>query len=110
MDRDMFMCFRGGGIGHKVTREWDEFLQHKGCDLPLDDEDIDNDLGSENSGDEPEEEIKIGKGDGADEAERDEIMNSKSDESEGKEDNVIIADEGEELDEEIWAQEGYGSL
>ncbi|KIO03576.1 hypothetical protein M404DRAFT_26885 [Pisolithus tinctorius Marx 270] len=27
VDRDMFMRFRGGGIGHKVSREWDSFLQ-----------------------------------------------------------------------------------
>ncbi|KAI9570935.1 hypothetical protein HD554DRAFT_2017729, partial [Boletus coccyginus] len=26
VDRDIFMQFRGGGIGHMVTREWDKFL------------------------------------------------------------------------------------
>ena len=40
------MHFRGGGIGHKVTHEWDEFLQCKGHEVPLDDEDVGNDLES----------------------------------------------------------------
>ncbi|KIJ17497.1 hypothetical protein PAXINDRAFT_72847 [Paxillus involutus ATCC 200175] len=32
VDRDMFMHFRGGGIGHKITRDWDEFLlKHAGA-------------------------------------------------------------------------------
>ena len=107
----MFMWFRGGGIGHKVTREWDELFQCKEHDPPLDDEDIINNLKSEDhdSADELEEEIGIGEGDGIGE-ERDGVINFESDESEDKEDNVIIADEGEELDKEIWAQEGYGSL
>ncbi|KAG1835368.1 hypothetical protein DFJ58DRAFT_670404, partial [Suillus subalutaceus] len=26
IDRDMFMWFCGGGVGHKATRNWDEFL------------------------------------------------------------------------------------
>lgn len=26
-DRDTFMRFRGGGVGHTVTRDWDELLQ-----------------------------------------------------------------------------------
>ena len=27
MDCDIFMRFRGGGIGHKLTWNWDEFLK-----------------------------------------------------------------------------------
>ncbi|KAI6041105.1 hypothetical protein EDC04DRAFT_2893503 [Pisolithus marmoratus] len=30
VDRDMFMRFRGGVIGHKAMRDWDEFLQCEG--------------------------------------------------------------------------------
>ena len=30
----MFMRFCGGGVGHKVTQEWDEHLQCKGRMLP----------------------------------------------------------------------------
>lgn len=107
----MFMRFRGGGIGHKVTREWDDFLQREGCDPPLDDhdEDIVDNVESEDSADELEEEIEIEMGDGIGE-EREDGINSESDESEGEEDDIIVADEGEELDKEIWAQEGYGPL
>jgi hypothetical protein len=105
----MFMRFRGGGIGHKVTREWDEILQREGRDPPLDDEDVVDDLESEDSADELEEDIGIEMGDGIGE-EREDGMNSESDESEDEEDDIIVADEGEELDEEIWAQEGYGPL
>ena len=47
-------------------------------------------------------------GDGMDD-EGDELGNSELEESEGEEDVVVIADEGEELDN-IWAQEGYGVL
>ena len=105
----MFMRFRGGGIGHKVTREWDEFLQREGREPPPDDEDIDIELQSEDSEDELEREVGVGTGDGMDE-EEDELGNPGSEGSEGEEDDVIVADEGEELDEDIWAQEGYGSL
>jgi len=103
------MHFRGGGIGHKVTHEWDEFLQCEGHEPPLDDEDIgDADLQSEDSEDELEWdiEVRVGGTDGG----GDEVRNSESEESKGEEDDVIIADEGEELDEDIWAQEQYGSL
>jgi len=30
VDHNMFMRFRGGGIGHKVTRDWDDILQREG--------------------------------------------------------------------------------
>ena len=40
------MRFRGG-IGHKVTHEWDEFLQREGCEPLPDDEDIGIELQSE---------------------------------------------------------------
>ena len=102
------MRFRGGGIGHRVTREWDEFLQHEGREPPPDDEDIGLEVQSEDSEDEPEWEVGVGTGDGMDEG--DEHGNPELEESEGKDDDVIVADEGEELDEDIWAQEGYGSL
>ncbi|KAG2154064.1 hypothetical protein DEU56DRAFT_952119 [Suillus clintonianus] len=38
VDRDMFMRFRGGGVGHKVTREWDEFLRNDGAAVSQDEE------------------------------------------------------------------------
>ena len=99
----MFMWFRGGGIGHKVTWEWDELLQRKGCDPPLDDEDIVDDLESKDHdlADKLEEEIGIGEGDGIGK-ERDGVIHFESDKREDEEDNVIVADEGEELDKEIY--------
>lgn len=30
VDRDIFMQFCGGGIGHKATCNWNKFLQHEG--------------------------------------------------------------------------------
>ena len=102
------MRFRGGGVGHKVTREWDEFLQREGREPPPDDEDIGIESQSEDSGDELEWEVGV-TGDGIDE-EGDELGNSELEESDGEEEDVIVADKGEELDEDIWAQEGYGAL
>ena len=102
------MRFRGGGVGHKVTRKWDEFLQREGHEPPLDDEDIGIESQSEDLGDELEWEVGV-TGDGIDE-EGDELGNSELEESDGEEEDVIVADEGEELDEDIWAQEGYGAL
>ena len=103
------MRFRGGGIGHKVTCKWDEFLQHKGRKLPPDDEDICIEVQTKDSEDELEWEVGDGMDDGMDE-EGDELGNPELKESEGEEDDVIVADKGEELNEDIWAQEGYGSL
>ena len=81
------------------------------CDPPLDnhDEDIVDNVESKDSADELEEEIEIDMGDGIGE-EREDGINSESDESEGEENDIIIVDKGEELDEEIWAQKGHGPL
>jgi len=106
------MRFRGGGVGHMVTREWDELLQREGREAPLDDENVGNDLKSEDSDDELAWDVGVGTqapGDGMDE-EGEALGNSDSDGSEGEEDDIVIADDGEELDEDLWAQEGYGSL
>ena len=100
-----------------MTREWDEFLQHKGCNAPPDNEDVSGDLQPEDLEDEPEWDIGVGTGEGMDEGMdepeggpgEEQVIDSESDESED-EDDAIVADEGEELDEDVWAQEGYGSL
>jgi hypothetical protein len=37
----MFMRFRGGGVGHQITRDWDEFLRNDGTVVEVDkDEDL----------------------------------------------------------------------
>ena len=107
------MHFQGGGIGHRVTCEWDDFLQHKGCKLPLENEDGSNKLQPEDleDGDKPEWDDRIGMGEGMGK-EGEDLTNSKldSDKSKSKEDDPVVAGNGEEFDKEIWAQEGYGSL
>ena len=106
------MRFRGGGIGHRVTRDWDEFLQREGRKPPPENEDVSNELQPQaedlEDGDEPEWDDRIGMDEGM--GEDGELINSKSDESEVEEDDPVVAGDGEEFDEEIWAREGYGSL
>lgn len=103
VDRDMFMRFRGGGVGHKMSEDLFELLQSDGAiasesaedefDLEQEDDDeneeIDDEMGSENEGSEE--------------------MGSENEGSEDDED-VIVADEDEELDDDYLAQEGYGAL
>ncbi|KAG1856388.1 hypothetical protein DFJ58DRAFT_840899 [Suillus subalutaceus] len=102
VDRDMFMRFRGGGIGHKATRDWDDILQHEGHGAE-----------EEEEGD-PLEEIADGVSDADAEEEQEDIEDdngdSESDEEEGDDEDRVIADEGEELDDDVLAEEGYGAL
>lgn len=125
VDRDMFMRFRGGGIGHKITRDWDEFLQQEGHSIPQDyDTDLDDDdklserrsegFNEMSSGEDEVDEIgevddegKEGQG-GRDEDESED--EDEEDEEDGDDVDRVIADEGEELDDDIWAREGYGAL
>jgi hypothetical protein len=44
----MFMRFRGGGIGHKVTRDWDDILQREGHGAEEAEQEV-TDMGSEDS-------------------------------------------------------------
>lgn len=93
----MFMRFRGGGVGHKPTRDWDEFLQREGREVRQD---------FDSRGEEEEEVLsEEEENDAGDEGNRGE---NASDEE--HEPDQVVADEGEELDEDIWAQEGYGAL
>ncbi|KAG2125107.1 hypothetical protein DEU56DRAFT_825868 [Suillus clintonianus] len=98
VDRDMFMRFRGGGVGHKATRDWDEFLQREGHD-EAGSNSSDSEEGVEGEGSESEDD------DGG--LEVDEEQDGQGDED--VEDRVI-ADDGEELDDDVLAQEGYGAL
>jgi hypothetical protein len=99
----MFMRFRGGGIGHKATRNWDDILQHE-----------EHGAEEEEEGDLLEE-IADGVLDADTEEEEwegieDDNGDSESDEEEGDNEDRIIADEGEELDDDVLAEEGYGAL
>ena len=85
-------------------------MQREGRKLPLENEDVNNELQPKDpeDGDKPKWDNRIGMGKGMGK-EGEELANSKLDESESEEDDPIVVGNGEEL-EEIWAQEGYGSL
>ncbi|KAG2078852.1 hypothetical protein BDR04DRAFT_1165576, partial [Suillus decipiens] len=101
VDRDIFMRYRGGGVGHKISREWDKFLQSDGAQV-MDEEDEEQE---EEDGEEGE-----GESEGEDEIEDEDDEGQDEDEDEGEEDpDRIEADEGEELDDEFLAAEGYGA-
>ncbi|KAG2337034.1 hypothetical protein BDR05DRAFT_846153, partial [Suillus weaverae] len=42
VDKDMFMCYWGGSIGHKISRGWDKFLQADGAEVNEEDEEEDD--------------------------------------------------------------------
>jgi hypothetical protein len=102
----MFMRFRGGGIGHKITREWDEFLQSDGApnqqDAAANDyEDLDMESAEEDLDMESEEEF-------------DEDADDEEDDGDAAEDEEdpdrVIPDSDEELDDDLLTQAGYGAL
>ncbi|KIK93391.1 hypothetical protein PAXRUDRAFT_107608, partial [Paxillus rubicundulus Ve08.2h10] len=57
VDCDMFIQLCSGGIRHKATCDWDEFLQHEGCkslngsEMAQEDSDIEMDKGGEEAKD-----------------------------------------------------------
>jgi len=148
VDRDMFMRFRGGGIGHKATWDWNDFL-FSDAGKPVDNEGDDSEMqeatDSEEFGQEAEpgevevaDEDQGGDGDG-DEVEDDEDNDEdededikawkralqhpstysdnddseseeSEDESDDKDPDRVIPDGGEELDDDVYAREGYGVL
>src|SRR5271168_863041 len=57
VDRDMFMRFRGGGIGHKATQERTQAFSRKSTDIVMRDLDRANweNVGSDTGGDSEEE-------------------------------------------------------
>ncbi|KAG0692838.1 hypothetical protein DFH29DRAFT_882002 [Suillus ampliporus] len=105
----MFMRFHGGGVSHQVTQEWDEFLQNDSAVVSInDDEDLEFELGEVDDKDDDEDD-KDDEDDG--EEDGDNNNNSKDVCEDGIDDeDQIRADDGEELDDNILAQEGYGAL
>ena len=91
MDCDIFMWFYGGGIGHSISWEWDSFLQSDGHIA----DDLEGNLGVG--------EEKEGKG----ERERNE---GAGDENKNKNKDQVLANDGDKLDNNLYAQEGYGTL
>ncbi|KAG0693328.1 hypothetical protein DFH29DRAFT_1007394 [Suillus ampliporus] len=102
VDRDMFMRFRGGTVGHKEYVEPDEDIQMEdegNVAEELDDEegDVEEVEADENSSDKEED-------DAEDDAE-DEVDILKEDTE-----DRITAEYGEVLDDDVLADEGYGAL
>ncbi|KAF8546686.1 hypothetical protein OG21DRAFT_1501891 [Imleria badia] len=103
VDRDIFMRFRGGGVGHKITRDWDKLLQREGRHNPPSEDSSDEGSSSDSEDDmEGNEEL------GEDEAEEAEAQGGTGRIDDGV--DVVVADDGEELDEVIWDAEGYDAL
>ena len=109
----MFMRFRGGDIGHLITREWDSFLCSDGH--TFDESEGKSEVrnggagevgeGEEGEGDEDKE---VGE---TDEDEGEEQEDEGRDEGDSSEDeDRVVPDEGEELDDDLYGQEGYGAL
>ncbi|KAH7921017.1 hypothetical protein BV22DRAFT_1107414 [Leucogyrophana mollusca] len=113
VDRDMFMRFRGGGIGHKATRGWDDFLQNDGGTKQEQEDDVvlpQADGGNDVEDEEDELEGQEGEREEDDDGGGDED-NDDDDDDDADDDGVgIQADDGEELDDDILAEEGYGVL
>jgi hypothetical protein len=111
VDRDMVMRYRGGGVGHKVTRERDAALKGDSYvmaddieggnqpELPVTDG-IGGDLGEYDEEELEEEEEPAGWSDPEDEEE---------DEDEDQEDADMFGPEDGE-DEDVTAGDGYGDL
>jgi hypothetical protein len=122
VDRDIFMRFRGGGIGHKAMRDWDDFLQGakadtsaqedsemRGDESDLEDEGDLEDLGMQEEG--TDEEDSADEEEGANEEEgADNDGDDDADIGQDDDNDRVLADEGEELDDDLLAEEGYGAL
>jgi hypothetical protein len=105
----MFMWFCGGGVGHKVMWEWDQFLQSNGApaNVPEDEENWDDvDMDAEDGEEDREE-------DREEDNDKEGVEDRQEDREEDKEedpDDKVEADSDEELDDDVLAQEGYGTL
>ncbi|KAI6043558.1 hypothetical protein EDC04DRAFT_2890705 [Pisolithus marmoratus] len=109
IDRDMFMHFRGGGVGHMASHHWDGFLQ---SDCPKfkarKDETFDTEYLGDMGGDASVTDSDADEGDGPIGSD----MDLDSDSNGQENDEVvkdIVAGNGEELDDAIYIEEGYGA-
>ncbi|KAN0087907.1 hypothetical protein V8E55_006528 [Tylopilus felleus] len=133
VDRDMFMRMRGGDCGRPVENkdsnivmgdeenELDGSTQQGGDTGDLDVQDAQNDVGEPNElPDEWEDDVEwegmmalVGGKAEDDENDEGNYDGNASDTDESNEDDIddcVVADEGEELDGDIYVQEGYGAL
>jgi len=113
----MFMCFRGGGVGHKMPQDLFELLRSDGASAENAENDFDfGRLEEEDDKEIDDEEMSCEDEDSKDEDSEDEDGEDEDSEDEGNvdgnhdEEDVIVADKGEELDDDYLTQEGYGAL
>jgi hypothetical protein len=114
VDRDMFMRFRGGGVGHRATRQFDGLLQRERHTRTIGDDSSSNtsedvhdgddvtDLGEESS---TADDDNLDYSDTSEESEDSNDSNVKSDDEYSDTDDDENGDEP--TDEQILAAEGY---
>ena len=99
------MRFRGGAVGHKSMRQWDDILQRDGhgADKNRDDMDMEDadPNGSEDDWIDDENDIEEVDDDDSSDGEEREYLDDE---------DRVVADNGEELDDDVLAEEGYGVL
>jgi hypothetical protein len=114
VDRDIFMRFRGGGIGHKAMQEWDKFLQggetESGAQEDSEMWGDESDLEDEGDMEDLEEEGTDEDEEGTDEDEEGSDADVGQDDDDDDEDDRVLADKGKELDDDLLAEKGYGTL
>ena len=105
------MRFRGGAIGHKAMREWDETLSQD-VGRPVDDEgDAEMEGAQSQEPQEPQEDDEeepwaaIMK-----QTEGPEDLDSDGEDGKDDDPDRVVADQGEVLDDDIFAHEGYDTL
>jgi len=102
------MHFRGGGVGHVASREWDEFLQ---SDRPDFQPNKDEHFNTERPSDGGTTAMEIDADDGPSDSDVDSDVDDGSQGSDNEEivEDGLVADDGEELDDCIYIEEGYGA-
>ncbi|KAI5991690.1 hypothetical protein F5J12DRAFT_966059 [Pisolithus orientalis] len=104
----MFMQFQGGSIGHKVSREWDSFLQ---SDCQTADEEVSGTCKEADTVQGAKEDNKMSGEEEDDDTDldKDEGSSSKPDDNKSDDnDSEMVA--GLNDNENLYAQEGYGML
>ncbi|KAH7918173.1 hypothetical protein BV22DRAFT_1025018, partial [Leucogyrophana mollusca] len=113
VDRDMFMRYRGGGIGHKATRHWDAMLQRDDQVPASAGGDVNNRVNSTHAIDDDDEHQEGGSDEENEfEGQTDEEgSDGPGEDDEYEEDpDRMVAQDGEELDDDVLDEEGYGML
>lgn len=108
VDRDMFMWYQGGGIGHVASHEWDVFLQSDHADSLSGNKDERFDAGNPGDDDAGTADFDEDEDDGSMGLDSDLDSDSDSQGSDEVIEDGMDADNGEALDDHIYIEEGYG--